>query len=231
MGAAPAAALRAGGPQQRSPGSPVALRRLQAMIKHQGRRVPSSVQAHHASAPAFQPVPPPPAPHLSSCSPLLWQQEQAQLHLQLPQLSRRPATNPFHPELPFPFRPAPPPASRSQALRVAAGPEGCSWELGTSLVTPTQGHFATFHMDPPSDACEQRLLQARELLAPRTAFLRPLPGTGLGRGSHGACGPGRRVPPGTAELPGSGAPSHSRTEADAAEAGGGRALGPQARSL
>lgn len=122
------------------------------MIKHQGRRVPSSVQADHASAPAFQPVPPPPAPHLSSCSPLLWWQEQAQLHLQLPQLSRHPATNHSTQSSPSPSappHPTPPPASRSQALRVAAGPEGCSWELGTSLVTPTQGHFATFHMDPP----------------------------------------------------------------------------------
>lgn len=126
----PCSSAEGGKPRQRSPRSPVAPRRVQVMMKHQGCRVPSSVQTP-CRRPTFRPVPPP-AP-LSS---LLWLQEPgaAQRHLQLPRLSRPPA--PIHStELPSPSPPAQPhPQPR---LCGSAGLEGCSRELGTSLVTDT----------------------------------------------------------------------------------------------
>lgn len=183
----------------------------------------------------------PATPSPTSCTPpvillSLWQQEQAQLHLQLPQLSRPPAANPFHPELPFPFHSRPTPNPGLPVPGSAGGGRARRLQLGagTSLVTQhrdTLQHACNSPHGRPSDACEQVLLQAPELLAPRTAFLRPPPSTGLGRGSHGACGPGRRVPPGSAGLWAVGLQATARQRLTLLRLEAGRALGPQARSL
>lgn len=159
----------------------------------------------------------PATPSPTSCTPpvillsLLWQREQAQLHLQLPQLSRRPAANPFHPELPFPFpsRPTPP---RPHRPRLCGGGRARGRQLGAGDLTrhPNTGTLcnthATLHTDPPVMPVRHGAWPRRS----RCAWARA------------------KSPPGTAGLWAVGlqATAGQRLRLEA-----GRALGPQARSL
>lgn len=151
----------------------------------------------------------PATPSPTSCTPpvillsLLWQQEQAQLHLQLPQLSRPPAANPFHPELPFSFhsRPTPTPGltvpgSAGGGQRAAAG----SWGPHSSPQhRDTLQHACNSPHGRPSDACEQLLLQAPGPLAPPQPPFARRPHRARPRQSR--CVWARtKVPPGTAGL-------------------------------
>lgn len=181
----------------------------------------------------------PATPSPTSCTPpvillsLLWQREQAQLHLQLPQLSRRPAANPFHPELPFPFHSRPTPTPGLTVPGSAGGGRARGRQLGAGDLThhPNTGTLcnthATLHTDPPvmpvSSCCSKP-----RAAGPATASLRPPSGTG----------PGRAVTVRVGQDEGSSWDSRAVGGEAQATAGqrlrprleGGRALGPQARS-
>lgn len=156
------------------------------MIKHQGCRVPPSVQADHASAPTFLPVPPPPRnalPHLlhPTCHPALPPLAVGTSPAPPPTSTAKqtPCSQPIPPRAPLPLPLPPHPhyagGGRARGRQLGAGDLTHHPNTGTLCNT-----HATLHTDPPvmpvSSCCSKP-----RAAGPATASLRPPSGTGPGR--------------------------------------------------
>lgn len=197
------------------------------------------MQADHASAPTFWPVPPPPRnalPHLlhPTCHPALPPLAAGTSPAPPPTSTAKqtPCSQPIPPRapLPLPLPPHPTPTSPSQALRWRQGQRAAAGSWGphsSPQHRDTLQHACNSPHGPPSDACEQLLLQA-----PSRWPHHSLPSPAVRHGARprrSRCAWARaKSPPGTAGLWAVGlqATAGQRLRLEA-----GRALGPQARSL
>lgn len=208
------------------------------MIKHQGCRVPPSVQADHASAPTFRPVPPPPRnalPHLlhPTCHPVLPPLAAGTSPAPPPTSTAKqtPCSQPIPPRAPLPLPLPPHPHPGLTVPGSAGGGRARGLQLGAGDLThhPNTGTLcnthATLHTDAPvmpvSSCCSKHGLPspaARHRAWPRQS----------------RCAWARtKVPPGTAGLWAVGlqATAGQRLTRLRLRLEAGRALGPQARSL